>query len=138
PGRFPTLLAAVLAALAFAAPAGAQGEAPPAAAAEASEEPLFAILLEPGPAWLPGRPFAEQGLLEHFQYWVALFGEGRVATFGPLGDDSGLILLRAAGQAEADAVVAADPGVVSGTFTGTARPYALRRLDADVLESAGD
>jgi uncharacterized protein YciI len=126
-----SILAMAVAGLAFAAPAMAQ-EAPAPAAAPHSGR-LFAVLLEPGPAWKPGRPFREQGLLDHFNYWMKLFRDGRIVTAGPLGDDGGLVLLRAAGQADADAILAADPALAAGIFTGTVRPYAPPMVNADAL-----
>lgn len=120
--RAAAALAALLLPLAIPAVA-APGGAPPAAADPAAA-PLFALILAPGPAWKPGRPFAEQGLRPHFDYWMALFRDGRIITAGPVGGDGGLVLLRAADQAAADAILAADPAIVAGIFTGTIRRYA--------------
>src|SRR5690606_14145714 len=107
----------------------AAGDDPPATA-EAADERLFAILLEPGPAWKPGLPFQEQGLGPHLAYRVALHREGRLVTAGPLGDDSGLILLYAAGQQEAEAILNGDPAIPAGIFAGTVRPYAPPMVNA--------
>ena len=92
---------------------------------------LFAILLRPGPAWQTGRPFKDQGLGAHFRYWKGLFDRGRVVTAGPLGADSGLVLLYAADQAEADAIVRDDPAVIGTIFVGEARPYAPPMISAE-------
>lgn len=138
--RTPIFFALLLSLAAPAPPAAAQadatptGTAQPAATAPAAQ-PLFALILAPGPAWKPGRPFAEQGLRPHFDYWMALFRAGRIASAGPVGADSGLVLLRAADQAAADAILAADPAVVAGIFTGTVRPYAPPMVNAGALGS---
>lgn len=136
--RAPILFALLLSLAAPLPPAGAQADtAPPGAApqpaATPAAQPLFALILAPGPAWKPGRPFAEQGLRPHFDYWMALFRAGAIASAGPVGTDGGLVLLRAADQAAADAILAADPAVVAGIFTGTVRPYAPPMVNADAL-----
>lgn len=139
--RTPILFAFLLSLAAPVPPVAAQvdtaqpGAAPQSATAPAAQ-PLFALILAPGPAWKPGRPFAEQGLRPHFDYWMALFRAGRIASAGPVGTDSGLVLLRAADQAAADAILAADPAIVAGIFTGTVRPYAPPMVDAGVLGPA--
>ena len=99
----------------------------------ASEGRLFAIVLAPGPAWQPGRPFAGQGLRDHFFYWKRLSDAGRVASAGPLGEDHGLVVLRAADQAAADAILAADPAIGAGIFTGAARPYPAPMRNGEAL-----
>lgn len=102
-------------------------------ATETAAAPLFALALAPGRAWKPGRPFSEQGLRPHFDYWMALFREGRIATAGPVGTDSGLVLLRAPDQAAAEAILAADPAIAAGIFTGTVRPYAPPMVNGAAL-----
>lgn len=133
--RAPILFALLLS---LAAPAAAQPETARPAAPAPAAQPLFALILAPGPAWKPGRPFAEQGLRPHFDYWMALFHAGRIASAGPVGSDGGLVLLRAADQAAADAILAADPAIVAGIFTGTVRPYAPPMVNADALAAPKD
>ncbi|WP_447758650.1 hypothetical protein [Sphingopyxis fribergensis] len=132
--RAPILCALLLSLAASGAQPGAAptDTAQPAATAPAAQ-PLFALILAPGPAWKPGKPFAEQGLRPHFDYWMALFRAGGIVSAGPVGTDGGLVLLRAADQAAADAILAADPAIVAGIFTGTVRRYAPPMIDADVL-----
>ena len=129
--RAAAALAALL--LPLAMPAAAEPGAAPPPTVEPAAAPLFALILAPGPAWKAGRPFAEQGLRPHFDYWMALFREGRIASAGPVGADSGLVLLRATDQAAADAILAADPAIVAGIFTGTIRRYAPPMVDPAVL-----
>jgi uncharacterized protein len=94
---------------------------------------LFAAVLGPGPKWKKGQPFKGPGLDQHRAYWKKLHDEGRVASAGPLGDDTGLILLRAKNQAEASAIVAADPAVKAQILRGVALPYNSALTSAEVL-----
>ena len=95
---------------------------------------LFAVVLGPGSAWKKGQPLKGPGLEAHRAYWKKLFDEGRVASAGPLGSDTGLVLLRARNQGEADALIAADPAVRSRILRGVARPYVSTLTSAAVLE----
>ena len=130
-------LALAIAALALPLSAAAQQGAGPPATAEADAR-LYAIVLEPGPAWKPGRPFEEQGLGPHLAYWVALHRQGRIVTAGPLGDDSGLVLFYAADQRAAEAVLAGDPAIAAGVFAGSVRPYAPPMVNAARLAAGQD
>jgi uncharacterized protein len=94
---------------------------------------LYAAVLGPGPKWKKGQPFKGPGLDQHRAYWKKLHDEGRVASAGPLGDDTGLILLRAKNQSEASALVAADPAVKAQILRGVARPYSSALTSAEVL-----
>ena len=124
-------LALALATLALPLAAAAQdGAAARPSATAGADARLYAILLEPGPAWKPGKPFAEQGLGPHLAYWVALHRQGRIVTAGPLGDDSGLVLFYAADQRAAEAVLAGDPAIAAGVFAGSVRPYAPPMVNA--------
>ena len=104
-----------------------------APATQTAAAPLFALALAPGRAWKPGRPFSEQGLRPHFDYWMALYRDGRIAAAGPVGTDSGLVLLRAPDQAAADAILTADPAIAAGIFIGTVRPYAPPMVNGAAL-----
>ena len=94
---------------------------------------LFAVVLGPGSAWKKGQPFKGPGLDAHRLYWKGLYAEGRVASAGPLGDRSGLALIRAKNQKEADALIAADPAVKARVLAEVARPYSADLLSAPVL-----
>ena len=94
---------------------------------------LFAVVLGPGAAWKKGQPFKGPGLDAHRQYWKGLYAEGRVASAGPLGDRSGLALIRAKNQKEADALLAADPAVKARVLAEVARPYSADLTSAPVL-----
>ena len=130
------LLAAALMLIPAAAPAGRQKPAEAAAPAPApkiAKGRLFAVVLGPGPAWKRGQPFKGPGLDEHRRYWKRLLEEGRVASAGPLGGDTGLAVIRAPGQREADALVAADPAVKARILRAVVRPYAADLVSAAVL-----
>lgn len=85
---------------------------------------VFAVVLGPGPAWKRGQPFKGPGLDAHRRYWQRLHKDGRVASAGPLGNDTGLAVVRARNQREADALIANDPAVRSRILRGLARPHA--------------
>jgi uncharacterized protein YciI len=118
------------AALGLAVPLSAQENAAVPMAEQASDLPLFAIVYEAGPNWTPGVPMAEQGLLDHFYYMRDLHQRGLIVIAGPMGEDGGLVILRAAGQPEANQVIAGDPAVRDGKFVGTATPFAARFTEA--------
>ncbi len=94
---------------------------------------LFAVVLSPGPAWKRGQPFKGPGLDEHRRYWKRLHAEGRVASAGPLGQDTGLAVVRARDQREIDSLIASDPAVRARILRGVARPYAAELISTAVL-----
>ncbi len=103
------------------------------AAAPVAKGRLYAVVLGPGPAWKKQKPFKGPGLSQHRAYWQGLLADGRVASAGPLGEESGLALIRVRDQREANAVVAADPAVKARIFQGAARPYAAELISTPVL-----
>jgi uncharacterized protein YciI len=94
---------------------------------------LFAVVLGPGQAWKKGQPFKGPGLEQHRAYWKRLHAQGHVASAGPLGGDTGLALVRARNQREADALLAGDPAVRLKILHGVARPYAAELVRTEVL-----
>lgn len=107
--------------------APAKSEAAPAAAKVAPvparrSGSLFAVVIGPGPAWKKGQPLKKSSD-GHWKYWQDLHAKGMVDSAGPVGQDTGFVLLRARNQREANAVIAADPAVRAGKFRGVARPY---------------
>jgi uncharacterized protein YciI len=107
--------------------------APTAPAPPIAKGRLFAVVLGPGAAWKKGQPFKGPGLDAHRAYWKGLYAQGRVASAGPLGDRSGLALIRAKNQKEADALIAADPAVRARVLAEVARPYSADLTSAPVL-----
>ena len=99
--------------------------------------PAWLVVYGPGPAWLAGRPITEQPLREHGAYMFELYRRGVLQLAGPFADDSGgAVLFRAASEAEARAVVAADPAVRSEVFQYDLRPWSLVHWD-QVLDAKG-
>jgi catechol 2,3-dioxygenase-like lactoylglutathione lyase family enzyme/uncharacterized protein YciI len=77
-----------------------------------------------GPKWLPGKSFREQPLREHGAYMLKLFREGKLRDGGPfLDDDGGLTVFLAKDEAEARALLAADPAIRDGVFTARLHPW---------------
>lgn len=94
------------------------------AAPEAEKRVLFALVYRPGPKWRRGKPFREQiAIGGHFAYMKSLFAGGQIFSAGGMGAEHGLVLLYARDQAEADAILAADPMVQAGSFSGEVRRY---------------
>ncbi len=130
---FRALSAAALALLAVPGALAAREKPQAEAKMPVAKGRLFAAVLGPGPKWKKGQPFKGPGLEQHRAYWKKLHEEGRVASAGPLGDDTGLILLRAKNQSEANALLAADPAVKARILHGVARPYKSEITSAEVL-----
>ncbi len=104
-------------------PAAASAAKGAKAAAPVRGGSLFAVVIGPGPAWKRGQPLQAAAPDGHFGYWQKLHREGRIENAGPVGKDTGFVLLRARSQAEANALIAADPAVKAGRFRAVARPY---------------
>lgn len=140
-GKFGWALAA---ALVLVVPAGAEtkkseaatkrsAEPDKQAAAPVAHGRLYAVVLGPGTAWKRGQPFKGPGLEDHRRYWQRLHKEGRVASAGPLGVDTGLAVVRASSQREVDGLVAGDPAVKARVLRGVARPYDAALVSTPVL-----
>jgi uncharacterized protein YciI len=90
----------------------------------------FLVIYRPGPSWLPGKSVSEQPLKEHGQYMLSLYAKGSVKIAGQFTDDAGgAMALEVRDEAEARAIVAADPGVKSGVFIPEVHPWALAQWD---------
>ena len=120
-------LGAAFAALALgASPALAQEQG-----AAAQRETLFLFIYRPGPAWREGLPMRQQGLGPHAAYMQRLLDEGRLfAAGGFADDDGGMAIVRGGDMAEAQALIGADPAVISGVFVGAVEEWRPRfRVD---------
>ena len=101
------------------------------AAAAAQDTPpraktTYLVVYRPGPSWVAGKPLAEQPLKEHGRYMIELYGKGTLKFAGPFLDDSGgAMVFEAASEADAKAIVAADPAVVNGIMIGDLRPWRI-------------
>ena len=86
----------------------------------------FLVIYRPGPAWLPGKPVSQQPLTEHGKYMLSLYVKGSMKFAGPLTDDAGgAVVLQVVDEAEAKAIVAADPAVKDGIFVHEIHPWGL-------------
>ena len=111
----------------------ASGEA---MAQEQSKQPSYLCVYRPGLRWLPGKPLAEQPLREHGRYMLDLYKRGVMRMAGRFADGSGgAMLFGADDDASAQAIVAADPAVVAGTFTYELRQWAFVDWAAIVKKS---
>jgi uncharacterized protein YciI len=85
----------------------------------ANPQSFFVLIYSQGPAWKSGVPMAKQGLGKHFAYMLSLRDTHRLFLAGPLKDaNGGLILLRAKSIDDAMAIMAHDPAIMAGIFTG--------------------
>ena len=91
---------------------------------QVGSQTMYAFFDAPGPQWLPGRPVTEQNLGAHRAYMGELYTQGRVVLGGPFHDEAGggFAVVRAASREEATALLAADPAIKEGVFTGIVRP----------------
>lgn len=88
--------------------------------------PLFAVVYRPGPRWKVGAAMKDQDLRGHFFYLSDLNQKGKVMVAGPLGEDGGLVILRAPDQEAAGKMASADPAVLAGVFVSEVRPFTPR------------
>lgn len=86
----------------------------------------YLVVYRAGPGWVAGKPLAEQPLADHGKYMLSLYAKGVLKFAGPFLDNSGgAVVLEAANESEAKAVVAADPAIVSQVFVGDLHPWRL-------------
>ena len=80
--------------------------------------PTYCIRYKPGPAWQSDRPTSQQaGIPEHGRYLDGLLDTGVLLLAGPLGEaDGGLVIVRTATAAHAEALAANDPAVKAGVM----------------------
>jgi uncharacterized protein YciI len=87
----------------------------------------FLVIYRPGPAWLKGESISEQPLKEHGKYMLGLYVKGSMKFAGPLTDNAGgAVVLEAADESQAKAIVAEDPAVKSGVFICEMHPRELK------------
>ena len=113
------------------APAPAQTPAPSPAAAPAPRPQVFVAIYERGAAWQDDKSaFAQTGINDHMQYLRANFGKLLAAAPFEQGIAAGagdrivgMVVVSAASQAEAEALVAADPAIAGGLMKATVRHW---------------
>jgi uncharacterized protein YndB with AHSA1/START domain/uncharacterized protein YciI len=86
--------------------------------AAAADKYFFCRLLPPRPTFAMDMNAEERAVMQaHAKYWHGLLQAGSVVVFGPVGDPNGpwgLGIVRAADEATAHALEAADPAILSG------------------------
>ena len=86
----------------------------------------FAVVLERGPNWLPGKTASQQPLGEHGRYLQRLMVNGKLVLAGPfLDDQGGFTLLKAANLAEAQQIENQDPAIMKGILRATVHPFSI-------------
>ena len=98
---------------------------------------LYAVIYDVGPKWRAGVPMEQQGLREHFFYMRDLHARGVILLAGPMGGDGGLVILRATDQAAAERVVADDPAVTAGIFSGRTARFVPRFTSSQPFSAGG-
>lgn len=89
-------------------------------------KPAFLALYRPGPNWVAGKPIREQPPREHGKYLLDLYARGVMKFAGPFDDNTGAaVVVEATDEAEAKALIAADPAVKNGVFAAEIHPWAL-------------
>jgi len=100
------------------------------------DQPSYLCVYRPGAKWLPGKPLSEQPLREHGRYMLDLYRRGIMRLAGRFADGSGgAMLFGADDDANAQAIVAADPAVVAQTFTYELRQWAFVDWEALVKKA---
>lgn len=91
-----------------------------------SRKSMYLVVYRPGPAFISGKPLAEQPLKEHGRYMLSLYKQGTLKFAGGFSDNAGgAAAFEAASDEEARAVVAADPAVASQVFLADLHPWRL-------------
>jgi len=90
----------------------------------------FLVILRPTRDELPFDPTEDEARIvrEHYAYLVQLRDAGKLVVAGPSikhGDTFGIGVLDVDDKEEAEAIVAADPAVVTGTMTAEIRPMRI-------------
>jgi uncharacterized protein YciI len=131
-GIVPCLVAVALVALTLAipAPARAQPDAGPTAAAaearpERAEPRLFAIEITVGPGWDASKPPNAQAFFAEHSANLRRLRESGQLVVGARYSDKGLIVVRATSPEEVHAMMAQDPSIEAGTFRYEVHPFAV-------------
>ena len=110
-----------------------------AAEATAPAAQFFVITYATGPAWKPGAPLKDQGLGPHVGYMTKLRDAHRLFAAGPFpdsdGDKIGMVIVKAASLDEAKDIMAHDPAMIAGIFTGQVQHW-MNAFEAGQAPSA--
>lgn len=105
----------------LAAQSAASSPPPPAAAAPAPK--LFAVTFTTGPKWDAAKPPQAQAFFKEHSEHLARLRTEQHSVLGGRYADKGLLLVRAATEADVDALLARDPSLAAGTFQATVDEY---------------
>jgi len=84
----------------------------------------FLIIHRPGPAWIEGKGFYEQKLMDHGSYIHSLYEKGIVVEGGPFLDHKGgMAIIAVEDPDQANEIVAQDPAIIEGVFTAELHPW---------------
>ncbi|MBI1224541.1 MAG: hypothetical protein GC192_04840 [Bacteroidetes bacterium] len=93
---------------------------------EVGNRQYFVLNYEPGSKWKKGKRLWEQDLTDHLAYISQQFQGKTVLRGGPfLNVDRGLYIILATDKTAAQTFVNNDPGIKSGLFKATIRPWAV-------------
>ena len=86
----------------------------------------YLVVYRSGPAWIPGKPVAEQPLKEHGSYMLSLYANGVLKYAGPFFDDAaGVATFEAEDDGGAKAVVAGNSAVLWRVFVAELHAWGL-------------
>ena len=92
----------------------------------------FALIYSRGPAWVTGKPLAQQDLAAHRDWLADLHRKGTLVVAGPFTDESGgMAIIDATDEREARATLAADPAIINGVFVAELHAWRLFDYDAE-------
>jgi uncharacterized protein YciI len=91
---------------------------------------FLVIYRPPRPTFAQDATDGEERVIgEHFVYLKRLLAEGKLLLAGPCEDASmGIAILETADEEEARGILARDPAVTGGVFTGEVKPYRVSLL----------
>jgi len=101
-----------------------QAETPPAPA-EPGALPLFAVEVRVSPRWDPSKKPHEQALFREHSANLKVLREAGHLVMGARYSDVGLLILQAKTEADARAMIDADPSIAAGTFTYQIHPFSV-------------
>jgi uncharacterized protein YciI len=114
---------ALIAAILFSAVVAAEKKAEPTASPAKSQ---FLIRLKPSRTEGPATDEEKARILLHFDYLKTLQSEGKLVLAGMSTDDyTGIVIVEAAGQMEAERIMLADPAVSGNVYLPELHPFQI-------------
>jgi uncharacterized protein YciI len=108
-------------------PVAASGQPPPTAAAPAADATtrLYAVEIKVGARWVVGRPPQEQDYFREHSANLRKLREQGSLVLGARYGDKGLVILAAASEGAARAMIEQDPSIGHGTFSYELQPFSV-------------